>query len=74
MPKSSDIRFNDAEYSIIVLQCLKRAARRPGSWLAELIIPRSIGNSDVADSHEVTAALEFAIDAVQRERDHEVQG
>lgn len=67
--KTKDVRpFSDDEYSIIVLQCLKRAVRRPGGWLTELIIPRSIEN-DTGDSREIADALEHAIDAVRAQRE-----
>lgn len=61
--------FSDQRYTVLVLQCLKRAARRPGSWIAELVVPRFI-DEDVADSKDIVEAIERAIDAVRSHREN----
>lgn len=71
MSKNKDTRqFSDDEYAVIVLQCLKRAARR-SHWITEMVLPRLIAENDTADSRDIVDALEHAIEAVKERKREE---
>jgi hypothetical protein len=63
--KSSVRPYSDEEYALLVLYDLRRACRRPNSWITDIIRPRDIMNDDSASSREVQDALDIAISAIR---------
>jgi ribosome-binding protein aMBF1 (putative translation factor) len=57
------VRFSDAEYSIIVLQGLKRMVRR-SDYFTGYVVPRDVMR-DSATASEVTDALQYAIEKIR---------
>lgn len=57
------VRFSDDEYTVMVLQGLKRMIRR-SDYFVGYVPPRDVMR-DNADSGEVTDALQHAIDVVR---------
>jgi hypothetical protein len=61
----SSIRtFSDSQYSILVLQTLKRLLRRSDYYLA-VLPPRDILSKDEASASDVSLALDFAIESIR---------
>lgn len=66
MTIKKDVRpFTDAEYAIIALQGFKRMVRRTDLYVG-FIPPRSVLR-DNAESVEVAAALEYAIEVMRQQ-------